>query len=94
MNHSFKDKVAVVTGAGGGIGRALALQLGAAGARLALSDIDPAGLTETIRQLPLSTEVRGYALMSPREKGSCARRRRAQRRSAPRTTFSTTPVSP
>lgn len=36
----FAGKVAVVTGAGSGIGRALALELGARGARLAISDID------------------------------------------------------
>ncbi|MEU4422126.1 SDR family NAD(P)-dependent oxidoreductase [Actinoplanes sp. NPDC024001] len=42
----FRGKVAVVTGAGSGIGRALALALAARGARLAVSDIDPAGLAE------------------------------------------------
>ncbi|MBK9625153.1 MAG: SDR family NAD(P)-dependent oxidoreductase [Rhodocyclaceae bacterium] len=44
----FKDKVAVITGAGSGIGRALALNLGARGARLALSDINAAALDETL----------------------------------------------
>ncbi len=43
--------VAVVTGAGSGIGRALAQQLGAAGSALALADIDEAGLLETAQSL-------------------------------------------
>jgi len=41
------DPVAVITGAGSGIGRALALNLAAKGAVLALSDKDEVGLLET-----------------------------------------------
>ena len=41
---SLGGKVAVVTGAAGGIGRWLAAGLGAAGARLALTDVDEGGL--------------------------------------------------
>jgi NAD(P)-dependent dehydrogenase (short-subunit alcohol dehydrogenase family) len=41
------DRVAVVTGAGGAFGRATALGFVRAGARLCLTDIDPAGLEET-----------------------------------------------
>jgi short-subunit dehydrogenase len=44
--------VAVVTGAGSGIGRALAQQLSAAGSALAIADLDEKGLLETAASLP------------------------------------------
>ncbi|MGL5608120.1 MAG: SDR family NAD(P)-dependent oxidoreductase, partial [Aeromonas veronii] len=40
----IKDKVIVITGAGRGLGRAIALALGAQGATLALLDINRADL--------------------------------------------------
>jgi NAD(P)-dependent dehydrogenase (short-subunit alcohol dehydrogenase family) len=43
--------VAVVTGAGSGIGRALGQQLAAAGLALALADLDEAGLQQTLQSL-------------------------------------------
>lgn len=47
---SFHDKVAAITGAGSGIGRALALNLARQGCELALSDINEQGLAETVEQ--------------------------------------------
>ncbi|HMS77172.1 SDR family oxidoreductase [Gordonia sp. (in: high G+C Gram-positive bacteria)] len=45
----FRDKVVVVTGAGSGIGRELAVKLAQKGAKVAISDVDAAGLATTER---------------------------------------------
>ncbi len=49
--EGFAGKVAVVTGAGSGIGQALALELGRSGAKVAISDVDVDGLAQTEDQL-------------------------------------------
>jgi NADP-dependent 3-hydroxy acid dehydrogenase YdfG len=49
--EGFAGKVAVVTGAGSGIGRALAIELGRSGAKVAISDVDTEGLAATEEQL-------------------------------------------
>lgn len=49
--EGFEGKVAVVTGAGSGIGQALAIELGRAGAKVAISDVDLEGLAVTEERL-------------------------------------------
>lgn len=47
---SLKEKVAAITGAGSGIGRATAVLLARHGCHLALSDVNETGLAETARE--------------------------------------------
>ena len=49
--RNLEGKVAVVTGAGSGIGRETALALGGRGARLSICDIDNGGLSTTAEQI-------------------------------------------
>ena len=47
----LKGKTAAITGAGSGLGRAMALAFAAEGMNLALADVDQAGLDETAKQI-------------------------------------------
>ncbi|MCF8474348.1 MAG: glucose 1-dehydrogenase [Emcibacter sp.] len=51
MNIKFNNKVVQITGAGSGFGRLAALEFSKLGARLVLSDVNEAGLDETMKQL-------------------------------------------
>lgn len=55
--QQLKDKVAVITGAGSGIGRALALALAKKGSKLALNDWNGDSLAETVQLIGGLTEV-------------------------------------
>ena len=60
--RSFTGKVAAITGAGSGIGRALALELAGRGCHVALSDVDERGLTETAGLVDAAAGSRGTGL--------------------------------
>ncbi len=49
--HDFSNKVALITGAGGGLGRQLAEALASRGARVAAVDVNPLGLDETLAHI-------------------------------------------
>lgn len=53
----LRDRVAVITGAGSGFGRELALLCAAEGMHLALADIDEAGVEATQTLLPTGTQT-------------------------------------
>jgi short-subunit dehydrogenase len=60
---NFEGKVCVVTGAGAGIGRALALELAGRGARVAVSDINADNAIATATACSqLGVQAKGYAL--------------------------------
>jgi len=58
MGYDYKDAVAVITGAGSGIGRSLATELAASGTHLALCDINEDGLKETSEMIGDKVKVR------------------------------------
>ena len=60
--RKFDGRVVAITGAGSGIGRALAAEFAGQGAHLALSDIDEVGLAETVARC----EGRGVKVTSQR----------------------------
>ncbi|MDD5069694.1 MAG: 3-oxoacyl-[acyl-carrier-protein] reductase [Candidatus Omnitrophica bacterium] len=58
----FKDKVVVVTGAGQGIGKEIAIQFAKEGASVAIFDMNQATLTETVGELNQYSKSEGFAV--------------------------------
>ncbi len=58
--HSFKDKVAVVTGGSSGIGQAIAVELAHCGAKLAVVGTSRPRIDATLALLPTGLDCRGY----------------------------------
>lgn len=62
---NLNNKVAVVTGAGSGIGRELAIELAKKGCCLAITDVNEKGLADTVAMLGLSDDkVKSYIVDS------------------------------
>lgn len=62
MDFGLKNKTALVLGAGGGLGRAIAIALAAEGAKIAIADIEPKSIAETEAAL---TNIGGVSLGVP-----------------------------
>jgi len=71
--RSFRGAAVIVTGAGGGLGRALALRLAAKGARVAALDRDPDGLVGTRKELESQGAECLALACDVTDAGACAR---------------------
>jgi len=65
---NFHDKVAAITGAGSGMGRELAIELAKRGCHVAISDVNEAGLAQTVELL------RGYPVRVTHQRLDVAQR--------------------
>jgi NAD(P)-dependent dehydrogenase (short-subunit alcohol dehydrogenase family) len=52
--EKLKGKIAIVTGAGQGIGKAISLELAKEGAKVVVSDINPKGIDDTVKEIKKS----------------------------------------
>ncbi|MCE9651097.1 MAG: SDR family oxidoreductase [Parvibaculum sp.] len=69
MTNFIKDKVIVITGAGGGFGRLIAQKAGALGGKIVCADIDEAGLIETVKSVSAKGGIASHGVASVAELG-------------------------
>jgi 3-oxoacyl-[acyl-carrier protein] reductase len=62
MIDGLKDKVAIVTGGGHGIGRAYCLGFGGAGAKVVVADIDEPAATKVAKEVNSQTDAKSLAV--------------------------------
>ncbi len=60
MHNEFENKVVVITGAAGNLGRAVAAAFAARDARLAMLDLNEQGIQAVIDELPAGAEARAF----------------------------------
>ncbi|HET8707018.1 MAG TPA: SDR family NAD(P)-dependent oxidoreductase, partial [Pseudomonadales bacterium] len=64
----LKDKVVVVTGSGRGLGRAMAVEFAKAGAKIAVVDLDPAAVEETVAKCKeVGSDAKAYLINVAKE---------------------------
>ncbi|MDE2378204.1 SDR family oxidoreductase [Bradyrhizobium sp.] len=73
MTRDFAGKTVVVTGAAGGLGRSLCLRFAAAGAGIAASDLDEAGLAELARTLTVQDKRHSFHPCDVTDAAACAK---------------------
>lgn len=69
----IQDKVCIVTGAGSGIGRAIAIAFGREGGRVVVSDVDEKGGAETVRLLNEAGTAAGFVAADVSRAADCER---------------------
>jgi len=69
MSHKLKNKIALITGSGRGIGKALAIKLASEGAKVIVNDLDKKTAKSVVKEIRNSGGIAIYYVGSVTEKG-------------------------